>query len=379
MTSKHAFIAGYVRTPFTPARRGELAGVRPDDLGAHAIRQLLAKTGVDGAEIEDVVWGCAFPEGEQGLNLGRIVGMLAGLPETTAGATINRWCGSSIQGIQMAAGMLMMNAGEAFIAGGSESMSRVPMMGFNMLPPPSWTDEMVEHYVNVGLTAERVSRMYGLTREDQDDFAFKSHSKARAAQLDGRLGAEIAPIETDGGLVADDGCVRETAREKLAELKTVFLEDGTVTAASSSPMTDGATALLVCSEDFAKRNNLEPMARVESFAVSGCSPSIMGMGPVESSRKALARAGLTIDDIDIVEMNEAFAAQAEACRRELNIPEEKLNIDGGALALGHPLGATGGRLAGKASMLLKRENKKRALATQCIGGGMGIAMILEAA
>lgn len=377
--TKHAFVAGYTRTPFTYARKGELAGVRPDDLGAHVIRELLKSQNVDGAQIEDVIWGCAFPEGEQGLNLGRVVGMAAGLPDTTAGTTINRWCGSSIQAVQMAAGMLLMNAGEAFVVGGTESMSRVPMMGFNLLPPPSWSKEMVEDYINVGLSAERVSQQFNVTRSDQDDFAYSSHSKARAAQLDGRLAAEITPYATPNGLVEHDGCVRETTREKLAELKTVFMENGTVTAASSSPMTDGSTALLICSEDFAKRNNLELMARVESFAVSGCAPGVMGMGPVESSRKAMVRAGITMDDIDIVEMNEAFAAQAEACRRELNIPEEKLNIDGGALALGHPLGATGGRLVGKASMLLKREGKKRALATQCIGGGMGIAMVLEAA
>lgn len=376
---KQAYVAGYVRTPFTFARKGALAQVRPEDLGAHVIRNLLARTGVDGAEIEDVVWGCAFPEGEQGLNIGRVVGMLAGLPETTAGATVNRWCGSSIQAVQMAAGMLAMNAGEAFIAGGTESMSRVPMMGFNTLPHPSWDTQAVEDYINVGLTAERVARQFGLTREQQDRFAFASHSKARAAQLDGRLAQEIAPLDADGTGVALDGCVRDTTLEKLGELKTAFLEGGTVTAGSSSPMTDGATAVLVCSEEFAVRNGLTPLARVASFAVSGCAPGIMGMGPVESSRKALARAGITMDDIDIVEMNEAFAAQAEACRRELSIPEEKLNVDGGAIALGHPLGATGTRLVGKAATLLKREKGRWGLATQCIGGGMGIAMVLEAA
>jgi acetyl-CoA acyltransferase len=377
--TRQAYIAGYVRTPFTFARKGALAQVRPEDLGAHVIRSLLARTGVDGGDIEDVVWGCAFPEGEQGLNIGRVVGMLAGLPETTAGATINRWCGSSIQAVQMAAGMLAMNAGDAFIAGGTESMSRVPMMGFNTLPHPSWDRQAVEDYINVGLSAERVARQFGLSRQDQDRFAFSSHSKARAAQLDGRLAEEIAPYALDGDHVVQDGCVRETTFEKLGELKTAFLEGGTVTAGSSSPMTDGATAVLVCSEEFAAHNGLTPLARVASFAVSGCAPGVMGLGPIESSRKALARAGLTIGDIDIVEMNEAFAAQAEACRRELSIPEEKLNIDGGAIALGHPLGATGTRLVGKAATLLRREKGRYALATQCIGGGMGIAMVLEAA
>jgi len=376
---RHAFIAGYARTPFTFAKKGALAGVRPDDLAAHAIRALLARSGVAGEDIEDVVWGCAFPEGEQGLNIGRVVGLLAGLPETTAGATVNRWCGSSIQAIQVAAGMLSMNAGDAFIAGGTESMSKVPMMGFNVLPHPSWSAEAVEDFINVGMTAERVARQFNVTREEQDRFAFASHSKAQQAQKNGLLADEIAPVTVADTVVADDGCVRETTLEKLAGLKTVFMQDGTVTAGSSSPMTDGATAVLVCTEEFAKRHGLDLLARVESFAVSGCAPGIMGMGPVESSRKALARAGLSMKDIDIVEMNEAFAAQAEACRRELDIPHEKLNIDGGAIALGHPLGATGGRLVGKAAALLRREKGRRALATQCIGGGMGIAMILEAA
>jgi len=374
-----AYIAGYVRTPFTFARKGALAPVRPEDLGAHAIRALLERTGIAGEDVEDVVWGCAYPEGEQGLNIGRVVGLLGGLPETTAGVTINRWCGSSMQAVQMASGMLLMNAGEAFIAGGTESMSRVPMMGFNPMPHPSWDAKAVQDYMNPGLTAENVARRFNVTREDQDRFSFSSQAKAKQAKDAGRLAVEIAPYEVDGLLVAEDGCVRETTMERLAQLKTAFLEGGTVTAGSSSPMTDGATAVLVCSENFARRNGLEPLARVAGFAVSGCAPEIMGIGPVESSRKALKRAGLTIDDIDVVEMNEAFASQAEACRRALDIPEEKLNIDGGAIAIGHPLGATGARLVGKAATLLKREGGKHALATQCIGGGMGIAMVLEAA
>lgn len=374
-----AYIAGYVRSPFTFAKKGALAGMRPDDLGAHVIRALIERTGVDGADIEDVVWGCAFPEGEQGLNIGRVVALRAGLPETVAGATINRWCGSSIQAVQMAAGMLAMNAGEAFIAGGTECMSRVPMMGFNLSPHPDWTQQDIDDYVNVGLTAERVAAMFNVTREDQDRFGLASQEKATAAQADGRLAAEIAPVSFQDMLIEKDGCVRETSLEKLAGLKTPFKEDGTVTAGTSSPTTDGATAVLVCSESFAKRNNLTPMARIASFAVSGCAPGIMGMGPVESSRKAMKRAGVSMPDIDIIEMNEAFAAQAEACRRQLEIPPDRLNIDGGAIALGHPLGATGGRLVGKAAALLKREKKRYALSTQCIGGGMGIAMVLEAA
>ena len=377
--TQSAFIAGYVRTPFTPARKGALAGMRPDDLGAHAVKALLERTGVPAADIEDVVWGCAFPEAEQGLNIGRMVGLLAGLPVTSAGATVNRWCGSAIQAIQMAGGMIAMGAGDAFVAGGTECMSRVPMMGFNPLPPPTWSAQEVQDFVNVGLTAERVAEQYGLSRADQDRFAFASHTKAMQAQADGRLAAEIAPVALGNTRVAEDGCVRKTSMEKLADLKPAFKADGTVTAGSSSPMTDGATAVLVCGEAYLNRTGLAPLARIRGFAVSGCEPGVMGLGPIASTRKALARAGLTMQDIDIVEMNEAFAAQAEACRRDLEIPEEKLNIDGGAIAIGHPLGATGARLVGKAAQLLKREGGRYALATQCIGGGMGIAMILEAA
>ncbi|MFY0634008.1 MAG: thiolase family protein [Vannielia sp.] len=374
-----AYIAGYTRTPFTFARKGALAGTRPEVMGAHVIRSLLEKTGAPGAEIEDVVWGCAFPEGEQGLNLGRVVALEAGLPITTCGMTVNRWCGSSIQAVQIAAGMLEMGAGEAFVAGGTESMSRVPMFGHNMLPPASWSAQEVEDYIAVGLTAERVARECDVSREAQDAFGHASHQKALAAQADGRLGAEITPIRTDAGMVEADGCPRDTALEKMAELKTVFLEGGTVTAGSSSPMTDGSAAVLVCSEAFLKRHGLTPLARVAGFAVSGCAPGVMGLGPIESSRKAMARAGITMADIGVVEMNEAFAAQAEACRRALEIDPGTLNRDGGAIALGHPLGATGARLVGKAASLLQREGARYGLATQCIGGGMGIAMILEAA
>ena len=375
---REAIIAAYVCSPFTFARKGGLASVRPDDLGAHVIRALLERTGVAGAEIEDVVWGCAFPEGEQGLNIGRVASLRAGLPITTAGMTVNRWCGSSVQAIQIAAGMVMMGAGEALIAGGIESMSRVPMMGFNILPPPSWSAAEVSDFINVGLTAERVAREQDITRADQDAFAFGSHSKAMAARVAGRLAAEIAPIMVNGTLVSEDGCIRDATLDGLATLKTVFLEGGTVTAGSSSPMTDGATALLVCTPEFATKHALKPMARIAGFGVSGCDPGIMGMGPVESSRKAVARAGLKMADIDVVEMNEAFASQAEACRRLLEIDPAKLNIDGGAIALGHPLGATGGRLVGKAAALLQRVGGRYGLATQCIGGGMGIAMVLEA-
>lgn len=376
---KIAYIAGYVRSPFTFARKGALAGVRPEALGSHVVRALLQRTGTPGEDIEDVVWGCAFPEGEQGLNIGRVVGLEAGLPVTTCGMTVNRWCGSSIQAVQAAAGMLLMGAGEAFVAGGTECMSRVPMMGFNLLPPPAWSPQQVDDFVNVGLTAEKVARDCGVSREEQDRVAYDSHQKALAAQRDGRLAMEIAPYATGTVVIADDGCVRDTPMDKMAALKPVFLEGGTVTAGSSSPMTDGSAAVLVCSEDYLLRHGLQPLARVAGFAVSGCEPGVMGLGPIESSRKAMSRAGITIGDVGVVEMNEAFASQAEACRRALDIDPAILNRDGGALALGHPLGATGARLVGKCATLLKRDGQRYGLATQCIGGGMGIAMILEAA
>ncbi|WP_180902041.1 thiolase family protein [Martelella soudanensis] len=374
-----AYIAGYVRSPFTFARKGALAGVRPEALGAHVIRALLERTGAPGDEIEDVIWGCAFPEGEQGLNIGRVTGLEAGLPVTTCGMTVNRWCGSSIQAVQIASGMLMMGAGDAFIAGGTECMSRVPMMGFNLLPPPGWSKDAVDDFVSVGLTAERVARECHVSRAEQDLFGYQSHQKALAARRAGRLESEIVPFATADGLVSDDGCVRDTPLEKMAELKPVFVAGGSVTAATSSPTTDGSAAVLVCGEAFLKRHGLSPLARVAGFAVSGCEPGVMGLGPIGASQKAMARAGRTIADIGVIEMNEAFASQAEASRRALDINPEKLNRDGGAIALGHPLGATGARLVGKCATLLKRDGERYGLATQCIGGGMGIAMVLEAA
>lgn len=375
---KKTLIAGYVRSPFTIARKGALAGVRPEDLSAQVIRALMSKVEVPLDEIEDVIWGCAYPEGEQGLNLGRIVSMLSGLPDTVSGSTVNRWCGSAMQSVQDAAGMIATNAGEAFICGGVESMSRVPMFGFNYAPPAAWTQKEEDAYVKVGLTAERVAEMYGLSREAQDQFGFESQRKALAAQADGRLKDEIAPIRAGDDLIDFDGGPRQTTLEKMATLRPAFMEDGTVTAGTSAPMTDGATALFVCSDAFAAKHSVRAEAEVVSFAVAGCAAEVMGLGPIHATRKALQRAGIAMSDVDVVEMNEAFAAQAEACRRELDISPDRLNADGGAIALGHPLGATGGRLIGKAAQRLVREHGRYALATQCIGGGMGIAMVLKA-
>jgi len=376
---KNVVIAGYCRSPFTPAKKGQLSGVRPDELVAQVVRGLLRKTGVEPEDIEDLVLGCAFPEAEQGLNMGRLVVFLAGLPLSVAGTTINRFCGSSMQAIHQAAGAIQLNAGEAFICAGVESMSRVPMTGFNPMPHPRLYQEYPQAYMSMGETAENLVERYGISRADQERFAVDSQRKTQEARASGQFDDELVPIKTPDGVVTQDGCPRpDTTPQALAGLKPAFRENGVVTAGTSSPLTDGAAAVLVCAEDYAKRNGLEPLARIKSIAVAGCAPEIMGIGPAEASRKALKRAGLALEDIDLFELNEAFAVQALACIRELGIDESKLNLHGGAIALGHPLGASGARITGKVASLLKREKKRYALATQCIGGGQGIATILEA-
>jgi len=371
-------IAGYQRSPFSLATKGELARVRPDDLAAQVVRGLVEKTGVKVEDIEDLILGCAFPEAEQGFNLGRLVVLMADLPQSVGGVTVNRFCGSSMQSIHMAAGQIQLGAGEVFICAGVESMSRVPMTGFNPLPNPALYAKVPGAYIGMGDTAENVATKWQISREQQEAFAVKSHEKATAARAEGRLKDEIVPISIKGGTVSEDGCIRpETTAVALAGLKPAFSADGTVTAGTSSPLTDGASAVLVCSEEYAMKNGLTPLARLTSVGISGCAPEIMGIGPVGASRKALARAGLDAGAMDVIELNEAFASQSLACIRDLGLAEDRINIDGGAIALGHPLGATGARIVGKAASLLQREGGKYALATQCIGGGQGIATILE--
>ena len=376
----NAVIAGYVRSPFHFAHKGALVEKRPDDLAAEVVQGLLEQTGVDPAEIEDLIIGCAFPEGEQGFNLGRIVALIADLPISVAGATVNRFCGSSMQAIHIAAGAIRMDAGEAFICAGVESMSRVPMGGFNPAPNPDLYEKNEGAYMSMGETAENLARKYQITREEQEALAVTSHARAAAAWEDGKFAGEVVAVETAAGTVERDGCIRPgTNSEVLAGLGPAFDADGTVTAGTSSPLTDGAAAVLVCTEEFAARNDLSVLARIKAIAVAGCAPEIMGYGPVVSSEKALARAGIKMADVDVVELNEAFAVQALACVRELAIDLERMNIDGGAIAIGHPLGATGARITGKAAQILRREDKRYALATQCIGGGQGISTVLEAA
>lgn len=331
-------------------------------------------------DIEDLILGCAFPEAEQGMNMARLVVHLAGLPISVAGMTVNRFCGSSMQAIHIAAGAIKMGAGEAFICAGIESMSRVPMGGYNMMPNPSLYQSFPEAYLNMGDTAEKLAEKYRISRKEQELFSLESHRKAHQAQNNAFFDDEIISIETrTQETVSKDGCIRpDSTAEELAKLKPAFSSTGSVTAGTSSPLTDGASAVLICSEDYADEHHLNKVARIKSIAVSACAPEIMGIGPVIASQKALQRAGLTLNDIDIVELNEAFASQSLAVLKDLPISPDKLNLDGGAIALGHPLGATGARIVGKAANLLQREQKQYALATQCIGGGQGIATVLEA-
>jgi acetyl-CoA acyltransferase len=375
---KNVVIAGYARSPFHFAKKGDLKRVRPDEMAAQVVRGLVEKTGIDTADIEDLIVGCAFPEADQGFNVARLIGFLAQLPLSVAGTTVNRFCGSSMQSIHMAAGAIQMNAGEAFICAGVESMSRVPMTGFNPMLHPGLAESYPQAYMPMGETAENVAQKYGISRERQEALTVESHRKAAEAQSQGRLKDEIIPIVQGNHTVDSDGCIRPgTTAESLAGLKPAFRADGVVTAATSSPLTDGASAVLVTSEDYARAHGLKIMARIRSVAVAGCAPEIMGIGPVGATKKALERAGLKIGDIDVIELNEAFSSQALAVVEDLGIDLARVNIDGGALAIGHPLGATGARITGKAAQIMLREGKSLALATQCIGGGQGIATILE--
>ena len=374
-----AYIVDFARSPFHLARKGRFASLRPDELAAQVVRGLLARQPFEPGLIEDVILGCAYPEGAQGDNLARIVGFLAGLPGSVAGITMNRFCGSSMSAIHVAAGSIATGAGEAFLCVGVESMSMVPQGGLSSSPSPRLLTDYPEAYISMGMTAENLANRYAITRREQELFATSSQQKAAAAIQAQAFEREIVPIQLgDGTRIDSDGCPRPTtSAEGLAQLRPAFLENGSVTAGTSSPLTDGATAVLVASEDFVYAHGLRPLAQIKAIAVAGCPPEVMGIGPVPASRKALARAGLTMANIDLIELNEAFASQALACLCDLEVHPQILNLDGGALALGHPLGATGARITGKAASLLQRTGGRYALATQCIGGGQGIATVLE--
>jgi len=373
-----AVIAAYNRSPFHFAKKGALAEVRPDTLAAQVVQGLLKRTDVDPTSIEDVILGCAYPEAAQGNNLARIVGLLAGLPHEVGGMTVNRFCGSSMQAVHIAAAQIEAGMGDAFLCVGVESMTMVPQGGFNFSPNPE-LQANTDAYISMGETAENVAERWKVSRADQEVLAVQSHQKAAAAREQGRLRDEIIAISTStGGLVAADGCIRPaTSLEALAGLRPAFRPDGVVTAGTSSPLTDGAAVVLVTSDAFAAKHRLQPLARIKSFATVGVDPAIMGIGPIPATRKALARAGLTVADLDVVEINEAFSSEALACIRDLGLDPATVNLDGGGLAIGHPLGATGARITGKAASLLVREKGRYALATQCIGGGQGIATVLE--
>ncbi|MEM7679670.1 MAG: thiolase family protein [Pseudomonadota bacterium] len=372
---KSVVICGFKRSPMYFANKGELAKVRPDDMAAEIVKAVIESTGVSPDDLEDLLMGCAFPEAEQGFNLARIVVQNAGLPVSVAGATVNRFCGSSMTSIHIAAGSILSGAGDAFIAAGVESMSRIPMGGFNPMPNPALAEKYPQAYISMGETAENLAKQYDISREAQEEFAVNSHQKAAAAAQSGKFDDEIVPI----GDVKADGTIRPDSNvEKLATLNPAFDKNGTVTAATSSPLTDGSAAVIVASEEYADKHKLPKLARIKSVAVAGCAAEIMGIGPVPATKKALERAGLKLADIDIIELNEAFAAQSLSVLKDLNADIKKVNIHGGAIALGHPLGTSGVRITGKAAHLLKSEGKKYALATMCIGGGQGVATVLEA-
>ena len=366
-------IAGFSRSPFTMARKGALVDTKPVNLLAEVIKNLVSKSNVKKEDIEDIVVGCAFQTGEQSFNIGKLTTFLTNMDVKTSGMTVDRWCGSSMEAIHIAAGKISLGAGKVFICGGVESMTRVNT-GFDPIPYPENKNDNPHVYFSMGTTAENVAKKYNISRNEQQEFAISSHQKAHEAQTKGNFINEIVSI----GDCDTDGNIRPgSTMEKLDGLKLAFDENGTVTAATSSPLTDGAAATLICEESYAKENNLNILGRIVSTAVQGCDPDYMGLGPIGASKKALERAKLTADKIDIVELNEAFASQSLACIKDLGIDKDKVNLDGGALALGHPLGATGARITGKAAELLKRENKKYALSTQCIGLGMGIATVIE--
>ena len=371
----NSVIAGYSRSPFTMASKGKLIHVKPVNLLAEVIKNLVYKSKIDPNDIEDVVIGCAFQVGEQCFNIGRLVTFLSSFDIRVPGMTVDRWCGSSMEAIHIAAGKIAMGSGKAFICGGVESMTRVKT-GFDPLPYP-YSDKEKQNpnlYLSMGITAENVAKKYNISRTEQQEFALESHRKANEAQQKEKFVGEITKIDN---CEKDENIRPNSTMEKLDSLKLAFDQNGTVTAATSSPLTDGAAATLICEENFAKENRLEIFGRIKSIAVEGCDPKFMGLGPISASKKALNRAKLRIEDIDIIELNEAFASQSLACIKDLKIDKKKVNLDGGAIALGHPLGATGARITGKAAQLLKRENKKFALSTQCIGLGMGIATIIE--
>jgi acetyl-CoA acyltransferase len=379
-----AVIVSAMRTAVGKAPKGTLSVMRPDELGAIAIKGALDKVPqLDPSLVDDVIIGCAMPEGEQGMNVARIASLRAGIPVEASAVTVNRFCSSGLQAIAYGAERIMLGHGRAAVAGGTESMSMVPMGGNKISPNPTLVDSYPDVYLSTGLVAENHARECGITRDEQDAFALRSHERALAAIDSGRFAEEITQLEYElvgRGTVSfaqDEGPRRDTSATALAKLKPAFHAQGTVTAGNTSQTSDGAAAVVVTSANFAKERGLTPMARLLSYATAGVEPERFGIGPVPAIRKALKAAGLTLDQIDLVELNEAFAAQVLACLRELPIDPDKLNVNGGAIALGHPLGCTGAKLTTTLLYEMRRRNARYGLVTMCVGGGMGAAGIFE--
>ena len=382
-----AVIVSATRTAVGKAKKGTLVNTRPEDMGAAVVSEAIKRaTGLDPTEIDDVMLGCALPEGQQGLNMGRVVALRAGLPYSVAAQTVNRFCASGLQTIALAAQQIMTGMGEVIVAGGVESMSAVPMTGVQFRPNPWLVDNLPETYISMGLTAENVAAEYSISREMQDEFSSRSHQRALAAIEAGKFKDEITPLEVEqvstngaqrGIFDTDEGPRPGSTPEVLAKLKPVFKVKGTVTAGNASQTSDGAAAVVVMSGRKAEALDLQPLAKFVSFAVAGVRPEVMGIGPVEAVPKALKYAGLSLSDIDLIELNEAFAAQALAVIGQLGLNEEKVNVNGGAIALGHPLGATGAKLTTQLLYEMRRRGSRYGMVTMCIGGGMGAAGIFE--
>lgn len=388
---KEAVIVSAVRTAVGKAPKGTLRNTRSDEMGAAAIKDAVARAGVDASLIDDVIMGCAFPEASQGMNVARTSAILAGLPVESSAMTVNRYCSSGLQTIAMAAERIQVGGADAIVAGGLESMTAIPMGGNTFRPNPNLADTYPDYYLNMGLTAENLAKKYDITREQADEFSYGSHQKALAAIKEGKFKDEIVPMTIrvdeldEKGRVrrkevvfeTDEGPRADTSLEGLAKLRAVFHAKGTVTAGNSSQMSDGAAAAVVMSADKAAELGLKPIARFVSFATAGCLPEEMGIGPVYAIPKALNLAGLTLDQIDVIELNEAFAAQGLSVMKVLEMDPSKVNLNGGAVALGHPLGCTGAKLTATLLQELRRRNARYGMVTMCVGGGMGAAGIFE--
>ncbi|MBW2520029.1 MAG: thiolase family protein [Deltaproteobacteria bacterium] len=387
---KPVFILNAKRTPGGKAPRGQFSTVRPDELAAIAIKAVLDGTGIDPAQIDDVIFGCAFPEAEQGMNIARVAALRAGIPVQVPAMTINRFCASGLQAVAAAAERIAAGLADCIIAGGTESMSLIPMGGHKFSANPNLVSDWPECYAAMGITAEILAKRYAISRTDQDLFAVESHHRASEAMAAGRFAAEIVPVPVrqvsfiDGDIcresrivVQDEGVRAQTSIDNLTALKPVFKIDGTVTAGNASQMTDGAAALLVASEAFLKQWKCDPVARFASYAVRGVAPEVMGIGPVEAVPVALQRAGLKMQDLDVIELNEAFAVQALAVIRDLDFDPLKVNVNGGAIALGHPLGCTGAKLSTTLLAEMGRRRTRYGMVTMCVGGGMGAAGVFE--